>query len=111
VYSLLLFGTFILDRTMTSPPRISSRQRGGTSTTTTSSSSSSSRGGRNNNTHDHSTIDTRRLWDFLSPLVSLVGLYVFLTSFFLAKRSLPHVSTCDQAATLLQDVFNLTDVD
>ena len=46
--------------------------------------------------------------DLLAPLVSLVGLYVFITSFFLAKRSLPHVSTCDEAASLLTSTLNLT---
>ena len=46
--------------------------------------------------------------DLLAPLISLLGLYIFITSFFLAKRSLPHVSTCDEAASLLESTLNLT---
>lgn len=46
--------------------------------------------------------------DILAPLLSLLGLYVFITSFFLAKRSLPHVATCNEAADLLQTTLNLT---
>ena len=42
------------------------------------------------------------------PLLSLVGLYWFSVSFFLAKRSLPLVSTCDEARVLLQDVLSLS---
>lgn len=54
---------------------------------------------------------TRRntsIFDLLSPLVSLLGLYLFITSFFLAKRSLPHASTCEEAAALLRDTLGLT---
>ena len=42
------------------------------------------------------------------PLVALGGLYWFSTSFFLAKRSLPFVSKCDEARTMLQDVLLLS---
>jgi phosphatidylinositol glycan class O len=42
-------------------------------------------------------------------LLSLVGLYKFTTAFFLAKKSMPHTSTCepDSARNLLYDVLGL----
>lgn len=46
--------------------------------------------------------------NLLLPLVALGGLYWFSASFFLAKRSLPHVSKCDEARTILQDVLLLS---
>lgn len=52
-----------------------------------------------------------RILDLLAPLISLLGLYVFITSFFLAKRSLPHASTCEEAAALLQSTLGLTKED
>lgn len=64
------------------------------------SSSRSTTGTRNNHNGG--------LLDLLAPLVSLCGLYLFITSFFLAKRSLPHTSTCDEAAELLQSTLGLT---
>mmetsp|Transcript_2205 Transcript_2205/g.4051 ORF Transcript_2205/g.4051 Transcript_2205/m.4051 type:complete len:1023 (+) Transcript_2205:286-3354(+) len=44
-----------------------------------------------------------------SSLLSLVGLYKFTTAFFLAKKSMPHISTCepDSARNLLYDVLEL----
>jgi GPI ethanolamine phosphate transferase 3 subunit O len=49
----------------------------------------------------------RRL-DILAILLALTGLYWFAASFFLAKRSLPDRSSCDEAATLLMDTLGLT---
>ena len=46
--------------------------------------------------------------NLLLPLEALGGLYWFSASFFLAKRSLPHVSKCDEARTILQDVLLLS---
>lgn len=42
------------------------------------------------------------------PLLALLGLYLFSSSFFLAKRSMLHTSTCDEAKSLLQDTLGLT---
>ena len=43
------------------------------------------------------------------PLLALFGLYIFSSSFFLAKRSMPSISTCDEAKSLLQDILGLTE--
>ncbi|CAB9512481.1 ethanolamine phosphate transferase 3 [Seminavis robusta] len=48
------------------------------------------------------------LLDVLAPLVTLLGLYIFITSFFLAKRSLPHKSECDEASQLLESTLGLS---
>ena len=61
-------------------------------------------------TNPSSLMHHRRL-DFLAILVSLFGLYFFSTSFFLAKRSLPHTSTCDEAASLLQSTLGLSEAE
>lgn len=42
------------------------------------------------------------------PLLALVGLYIFASSFFLARRGLAHTSTCDEAKSLLQDTLGLS---
>ena len=39
--------------------------------------------------------------------LTAVGLLWFLSAFFLAKRSLPHTSTCDEACALLSDSLGL----
>lgn len=46
----------------------------------------------------------------LSPILALIGLYKFSTSFFLAKKSMPHASKCepDSARDLLQNVLKLS---
>jgi len=46
----------------------------------------------------------------LTPLISLLGVYIFTKSFFLARKSLPHVSSCsdDAAVQLLQKHLGLT---
>jgi GPI ethanolamine phosphate transferase 3 subunit O len=49
-----------------------------------------------------------KLADFIVPLLAIGGLYWFSASFFLAKRSLPQVSHCDEADELLVDVLGLT---
>jgi phosphatidylinositol glycan class O len=49
-----------------------------------------------------------KLADLVVPLLAIGGLYWFSASFFLAKRSLPHVSKCDEARTLLVDVLSMT---
>jgi phosphatidylinositol glycan class O len=49
-----------------------------------------------------------KLADLIVPLLAISGLYWFSASFFLAKRSLPHVSYCDEAHTLLTDTLSLT---
>lgn len=41
-------------------------------------------------------------------ILTLVGLLWFLSAFFLAKRSLPHASTCDEACPLLMESLGLT---
>jgi GPI ethanolamine phosphate transferase 3 subunit O len=51
---------------------------------------------------------SRRLWDLWAILLVLVGLYWFAASFFLAKRSLEHVSSCDEAASLLKEQLGLS---
>lgn len=50
----------------------------------------------------------RKLADVIVPLLAIGGLYWFAASFFLAKRSLPYVSTCDEATSLLKEYLNLT---
>lgn len=42
------------------------------------------------------------------PILALLGLYIFSSSFFLAKRSMMQTSTCDEAKSLLQDTLGLT---
>jgi phosphatidylinositol glycan class O len=51
------------------------------------------------------------LADWLTPLFAILGLYWFSTSFFLAKRSLPHSATCAEASLLLTDVLKLNDIE
>lgn len=46
--------------------------------------------------------------DLLASILVLSGLYYFITSFFLAKRSLPMNSSCNEASTLLQEMLKLT---
>jgi phosphatidylinositol glycan class O len=46
--------------------------------------------------------------DSLLVVVALCSLYWFTVSFFLAKRSLHHVSECNEGAALLQDVLGMT---
>jgi phosphatidylinositol glycan class O len=46
--------------------------------------------------------------DLLLPVIALGGLYWFSASFFLAKRSLPFVSKCDEARTMLKEVLSLS---
>jgi phosphatidylinositol glycan class O len=48
------------------------------------------------------------LFDLLLPILAIGGLYWFSASFFLAKRSLPFSSKCDEARTILQDVLLLS---
>lgn len=48
------------------------------------------------------------LIDAVAIVLTLAGLYGFAHSFFLAKRSLPQTSDCDESVTLLQDVLGLT---
>mmetsp|Transcript_45617 Transcript_45617/g.110519 ORF Transcript_45617/g.110519 Transcript_45617/m.110519 type:complete len:921 (+) Transcript_45617:260-3022(+) len=48
-----------------------------------------------------------RLLDWLIPILTIIGLYWFSSSFFLAKRSLPHSSSCDEAHSLLTEVLKL----
>jgi phosphatidylinositol glycan class O len=49
------------------------------------------------------------MMEWVSPVLAVVGLYIFATSFFLAKRSLPHTSECDanSARDLLQSALGL----
>jgi phosphatidylinositol glycan class O len=47
-------------------------------------------------------------FDILAPLLTLFGLYIFSSAFFLAKRSLPRTSTCQDVASLLRDTLGLT---
>lgn len=51
------------------------------------------------------------LLDAVSILLILCGLYWFAASFFLAKRSLSHVSDCDEGQQLLQSQLGLTEVE
>mmetsp|Transcript_20348 Transcript_20348/g.36855 ORF Transcript_20348/g.36855 Transcript_20348/m.36855 type:complete len:977 (-) Transcript_20348:118-3048(-) len=50
-----------------------------------------------------------RTREWVSPVLAVVGLYIFATSFFLAKRSLPHTSECDahSARHLLESALGL----
>eukprot|EP00536_Pseudo-nitzschia_multiseries_P007401 jgi/Psemu1/195627/e_gw1.175.80.1 len=50
----------------------------------------------------------RRPIDLIVPILALGGLYWFSASFFLAKRSLPFVSECDEAGTLMREVLLLS---
>jgi len=54
------------------------------------------------------TTGTKR--NLLLPIIALLGLYKFSTSFFLAKKSMSHISPCqpDSASQLLQDVLHLS---
>jgi phosphatidylinositol glycan class O len=44
---------------------------------------------------------------YLQPLITLLGLYIFSSSFFLAKRSLPRTSTCQDAKSLLRETLGI----
>ncbi|KAI2508544.1 type I phosphodiesterase / nucleotide pyrophosphatase [Fragilaria crotonensis] len=46
---------------------------------------------------------------FLNPLITLLGLYIFSSSFFLAKKSLPRSSTCHDAQSLLHETLGMVD--
>lgn len=48
-----------------------------------------------------------RALDWLIPILSIIGLYWFSSSFFLAKRSLPYSASCDEAHSLLTDILRL----
>ncbi|VEU39476.1 unnamed protein product [Pseudo-nitzschia multistriata] len=50
----------------------------------------------------------RSLMDLIIPLLAIGGLYWFAASFFLAKRSLPYSSKCDEARTILREVLSLS---
>lgn len=50
----------------------------------------------------------RPLTDLFASILILGGLYIFITSFFLAKRSLPMVSHCDEADFLLKQILGLS---
>lgn len=58
--------------------------------------------------HSNNNYNNGKLADLIIPLLAIGGLYWFSASFFLAKRSLPHVSHCDEARTLLTDILSLT---
>lgn len=45
------------------------------------------------------------------PILALFGLYWFSASFFLAKKSLSHLSTCDEAPLLLKNILGLNDIE
>jgi phosphatidylinositol glycan class O len=49
-----------------------------------------------------------KLKGLLTPILALCGLYWFAASFFLAKRSLPHTSNCDEANLLLRETLGLS---
>ena len=50
----------------------------------------------------------KTLKELFVPILALGGLYWFSASFFLAKRSLPFVSKCDEARTILREVLLLS---
>lgn len=50
----------------------------------------------------------RPMTDLFASIFVIGGLYMFITSFFLAKRSLPVISDCDEAAALLRETLGLT---
>eukprot|EP00592_Proboscia_alata_P029653 CAMPEP_0194443278 /NCGR_PEP_ID=MMETSP0176-20130528/126614_1 /TAXON_ID=216777 /ORGANISM="Proboscia alata, Strain PI-D3" /LENGTH=1057 /DNA_ID=CAMNT_0039269503 /DNA_START=200 /DNA_END=3369 /DNA_ORIENTATION=- len=60
--------------------------------------------GRDERHRKHNRKRHHKFQSIACPLLTLAGLYVFITSFFLAKKSLPHKSSCDNhsAAELLQ---------
>jgi GPI ethanolamine phosphate transferase 3 subunit O len=59
--------------------------------------------------HDlSSSRQPRLLVNLLVPVISILGLYWFSSSFFLAKRSLPHLSHCDESQDLLRTTLGLT---
>jgi len=45
---------------------------------------------------------------WLTPVLALLGTIIFAKSFFLAKRSMPHVSSCDGAVKLLKETLELS---
>ena len=51
----------------------------------------------------------RLLIDLILPLIAVTGLYWFSASFFLAKRSIPYASKCDEADELLRGTLGLSD--
>jgi len=59
-------------------------------------------------TNSNSWRAKRKPIDLIVPLLAIAGLYWFSASFFLAKRSLPFLSKCDEAGTLLHDVLSLS---
>lgn len=61
--------------------------------------------------HHHHRSYRIGLTDWFIPLFAIIGLYWFSTSFFLAKRSLPHSATCNEASSLLKDVLKLNELE
>lgn len=58
--------------------------------------------------HNNHWRSKRIALDVLVPILALGGLYWFSASFFLAKRSLPYLSKCDEARTILEDILLLS---
>lgn len=50
-----------------------------------------------------------RLLELVVPIIAVLGLYWFSSSFFLAKRSLPQKSTCEEGPKLLKEILKLSD--
>lgn len=62
--------------------------------------------------HQHHNVVSRRRTTghgIICPVLALLGLYIFSSSFFLAKRSMSHTSSCDEARLLLRDTLGLTE--
>uniref|UniRef100_A0A7S3Q9B3 GPI ethanolamine phosphate transferase 3 n=1 Tax=Chaetoceros debilis TaxID=122233 RepID=A0A7S3Q9B3_9STRA len=55
-------------------------------------------------------LSSRQIFLLVSPILSLIGLVIFMNAFFLAKKSLPHMSSCepDSAGNLLTDILQIS---
>jgi len=52
-------------------------------------------------------VTVKALFHFLRPFITMLGIYIFSSSFFLAKRSLPRTSTCKDGEALLRDTLQM----
>lgn len=65
---------------------------------------------RTTHCHDRGTMaKLSTILPLLNPLITLLGLYIFSSSFFLAKKSLPRSSTCHDAQSLIHKTLGMVD--
>jgi len=82
---------------------MTNNKRSSNSTNHNSNTTTSSSSGRRSSSR-------RRIRKILPPLLTLLGLYLFGSAFFLARSSLPRTSTCDDAEALLHDTLGLKNI-